>query len=361
MEYDRDKKPGGSAGNPSGVGGWSPTSQPGPASGPESIGTKGMSTGRGFHREDDDRDIGMGATGSAASPGRQAGGELAGEVRRGVQDLREKAVEQGNEMLNKVQGRVSDAVESGKGRIADQIGAVGSAIQEAVGKLEGENEMVGRYARMAVDQINGLSDYLRDADPAAMAREAQRFARRRPDVFLGGALITGLVIGRFLRSHEPRPEIDRGPLGRHDFDQEDATFGEIDHDAERSAGITTGIGAAVSGAGTGLSGFGSSSPGSTGLGAGAGTGVGSIGSGLGSTSHKPTGGFATTGGTGGTGLGAKGTTGSSGMGVSGTIGDDKGFGSSGQIGRSGQSKPGAQNKPGQSNTNFGGGSCPTTP
>jgi hypothetical protein len=259
MDQNRPNTPGGDR---MGSSGWSPSSQPGKAGGQQSI------TGTSDSRPEGGR---------LGSPGRSAEHKSAGtddgrvldqtgeEIRRGARELREQAVSQGREALGRVQERVEESVEHGKEQIADQIDSVGEALCDAAERIEQEQGTVGRYARLAGEQVCGLADYLRDADPADMARGVQRFARDRPELFLGGALITGLLIGRFLRSHEPEPDFDRGPRGRDDIDM-------FRHDEYRpEQGFGAGIGnAATGGAGTGL--------GSTGLGIGAGSGVGSHGS-----------------------------------------------------------------------------------
>jgi hypothetical protein len=198
-------------------------------------------------------------------PGNDNGrGGIGEDVREGAQHLREKAKEQGAQVMEQVQSRVSSAVDQGKGRLADQLESVCDAVEEVADKSD--NQTINHYGHVAADQIHSLADSLRSSTPADMARGAQRLARRHPDVFLGAALVTGLLIGRFLRAHEPhepREDFDR------DFDQ------DFSRDLDRAGGGLSNIGPHV--------GSGPSPAGASGIGPGisaASTGIGATGTGF---------------------------------------------------------------------------------
>jgi hypothetical protein len=279
MDHNRSQQPGNNAGNQPGTTGWSPTSQPGPASGSGSISTGSSSS----------------AAGTAIKSDRKLGG-LGEDLREGTHQLREKAMERGGEVLEQVQSRVNSAVDQGKGRLADQLESVCDAVEEVADKSDNQN--VSRYAHMASDQIHNVAAYLRNSDPAEMARGAQRLARRHPDIFLGGALVAGLLIGRFLRSHEPRQDYGRnldrdfdrgygsGDLGRSDFDRAGAGAAGIGANIGSSGprlGSAMKMGTDM---GTGASGFGSGGTGDAPRVGGAGPGIGAASTGIGSAGQK---------------------------------------------------------------------------
>jgi hypothetical protein len=76
-------------------------------------------------------------------------------------------------------------------------------------------------ARQVGDQIGGLADDLVDREPGELLREVERFARERPALFVGGVLLAGIGVARFLRS-SPEPD----------------AFGESGGWAERAADAT---------------------------------------------------------------------------------------------------------------------------
>ncbi|MGH9904058.1 MAG: hypothetical protein ACRD8U_00580, partial [Pyrinomonadaceae bacterium] len=68
---------------------------------------------------------------------------------------------------------------------------------------------VAMFARRAAEGLAGFSGSLRQRDVDSLLAQAQDFARRRPAVFLGGALATGFVLARFLKSSGQRSFAER--------------------------------------------------------------------------------------------------------------------------------------------------------
>jgi hypothetical protein len=114
--------------------------------------------------------------------------------------------------------------EQGKGQIADQVRAVAESLRNGCGG-DRDASGIGRYAQQAGDHLMQFADTIRDASPRELGRKAKGFARQRPEVFLGGALVTGVLIGRFLRSHEPREAgMNEANLGNPMPDRERRSF-----------------------------------------------------------------------------------------------------------------------------------------
>ena len=64
------------------------------------------------------------------------------------------------------------------------------------------------YRLIPADQVDRVSQYLRDRDLNTFVRDAETFARRHPDVFLGGTFIAGLILARFFKASERRHQDD---------------------------------------------------------------------------------------------------------------------------------------------------------
>jgi len=81
--------------------------------------------------------------------------------------------------------------------VADAVGAMGDQLRQ--------NDPIGlaQFADQAAEQIDRFSTYLRETDVDEMLADAQRFARRQPALFLGGAFAVGLLAARFLKSSTP--------------------------------------------------------------------------------------------------------------------------------------------------------------
>jgi hypothetical protein len=123
-------------------------------------------------------------------------------------------------VIDQVKQQASTRVNEQKARAAEGLGSVASAIRQASEHLRGENQTLATYADRAVDQLQSFADRMRDKDPAEMMRDAERFARRNPTAFIGGAFVLGLALARFLKSseegfgvHEVHRDSDFGDTG----------------------------------------------------------------------------------------------------------------------------------------------------
>lgn len=103
----------------------------------------------------------------------------------------------------KAQG--ASAVDERKGTAAQTLGTVAQALRGAAQDLQqGEVAALGGYVETAAQGVDKAAAYLRDKDLKGLTRDAEVFARRHPEVFLGGAFLAGILAARFLKSSRPR-------------------------------------------------------------------------------------------------------------------------------------------------------------
>lgn len=184
------------------------------ASGTTGTGPGGMSGAGAGSLGARDRDIGTG--GSVGSSGMQASGSgvpgtrhesstdegTVDRARRFASETRLKATEKTRERL---------AVQ--KSRAAESLGIVAESLRSSGDRLrERHEDGVSRMFSSVADQIERFADTLEGRDVNEMLREAERFARRQPAVFLGGAFAIGLMAARFFKASERNleEEEDRG-------------------------------------------------------------------------------------------------------------------------------------------------------
>lgn len=131
----------------------------------------------------------------------------------GIQDVGVKAQQKTEEIIDQVQEKVGDAtgkvkeqatsqVSSQKDRAAEGLGNVAQAIRQTGDQLRQNDQVapVAQYTDQLAQGVEMVSNYLRDHSVSDILGEVERFARREPALFLGGALTLGLLGGRFLRS-----------------------------------------------------------------------------------------------------------------------------------------------------------------
>ncbi|MCC6661302.1 MAG: hypothetical protein IT437_10495 [Phycisphaerales bacterium] len=107
----------------------------------------------------------------------------------------------GNDGSSQGSGRSRGVLAAEKSRLAGHLSEFSDAVRDSGRRLSGgDDNAISRLTGHAADSINHACNYLRTADLRDLVRDARQVARRRPKVFLGGALMGGLLFGRFLRS-----------------------------------------------------------------------------------------------------------------------------------------------------------------
>ena len=104
-------------------------------------------------------------------------------------------------MADKVRERATAQLSTQKDKATEGLGGVAQAVRQTTEHLRSnQHETVARYAEQAADQIERFSQRLKDKDVSELLNDAQRLARRKPALFVGGAFAIGLLGARFLKS-----------------------------------------------------------------------------------------------------------------------------------------------------------------
>jgi hypothetical protein len=141
----------------------------------------------------------------AGSPG------AAAQVKEQAKGLASEAKQEVTGMAGQAKQHVQNLVGERKDLAAEQLGSFAGSLRDAAKKLDdgdGGATALGRYAQTAADQVDRVSLYLRDRDLQSFVRDAETFARRHPDVFLGGTFIAGLIFARFFKASDRRRQDD---------------------------------------------------------------------------------------------------------------------------------------------------------
>ncbi|MVA76169.1 hypothetical protein GC722_09050 [Auraticoccus sp. F435] len=148
------------------------------------------------------KDTAVGAGKDVASTAVQEAGHVVGEAKERAGDL-----------LSTVVGELRGQVGSQQQRLADGLHSVASELGEMASKAEGSGPG-SQLAHEASRRIGSVSHWLQDREPEDVLEEVREFARRRPGVFLTGAAVAGLLVGRLTRSvAASRTSLDSGSTG----------------------------------------------------------------------------------------------------------------------------------------------------
>jgi hypothetical protein len=120
--------------------------------------------------------------------------------------------QQATQFVQDVGLELGKAGEDQKKRGVDAIRNVARAIDSAGSELEGQSPTVARMVHETARQVDGLSDSLSQRSVNELVRTAAELARTQPALFIGGSVVAGFAVARFLRSSsERRPETAYNP------------------------------------------------------------------------------------------------------------------------------------------------------
>lgn len=141
-----------------------------------------------------------GSSGGAMDQAKEKAGEVTDQVKETTGQLTEQLKEQATSQLA-----------GQKERAAGSLGSVAQALRQTGDSLRTQDQpMVADYATRAADRVEEFSRMIRDKDVEEILGEVEGMARRQPALFIGGALILGMLGGRFLRASSERREATHG-------------------------------------------------------------------------------------------------------------------------------------------------------
>ena len=114
------------------------------------------------------------------------------------------AGQRATEAARKAREYAAGLVQQQKQRAASGISQFGSAIRETAGRMQDDKDAtLAGYADAAAAKLEGAASYLESRDVNTMLTDAQSFARRRPELVIGGMFVAGVTIARFLKASGP--------------------------------------------------------------------------------------------------------------------------------------------------------------
>jgi hypothetical protein len=92
-----------------------------------------------------------------------------------------------------------------KDRTSEGIGSVVTAVRQSTQQLrDQQHDTIAEYVEQAAEQLQRFSNTLKEKNVSELLGDAQRFARRNPAVFVGGAFVVGVLGARFFKSSRDR-------------------------------------------------------------------------------------------------------------------------------------------------------------
>ena len=164
--------------------------------------------------------------GTAAEETRHVAGVAQGEAAR----VASEASSQVRLLAGQASSHVQDQGREQLGRLVEVIRSFGDDLESMAAQSSGP---VAGLVSEAAGRVTGLSSALEGREPADLLEDARSFARRRSGVFLGGALVAGLVAGRLTRGAKAAK--DSSPSSRSSLQASSAgsSYGDSAYDSPR--------------------------------------------------------------------------------------------------------------------------------
>ena len=106
-----------------------------------------------------------------------------------------------------MQDRAKEEAEQKKQAATQTLGDFAAAIRKAGDDLaQHDRSVAGRLVKQAADGLEAFTQSMTDKQPEELLGAVRDFGRRNPLAFVGGALLVGVALGRFLRSSAPQQQ-----------------------------------------------------------------------------------------------------------------------------------------------------------
>ena len=149
--------------------------------------------------------------------------EGAGQVMAVGKDELARLTDEARGHVQSMWSQAGDQVREQTGTGIQQVSQLLHTLSAELGEMAAKSDQDGplaALARQGAASGGRISHWLSQADPGDVLDEIRRFARRRPVVFLGGAALAGVVVGRLSRGlmapDEAVGRANRAQLGPND-------------------------------------------------------------------------------------------------------------------------------------------------
>lgn len=139
----------------------------------------------------------FGSTSSTTDEAKAQVGNLAGTTREEAANVAAEAKAQARNVLDDARTMIDDQTRSQRDRLVESARGFSGDLEQMA--EAGPDGMAGDVARQVADKLRSLSEHLDGREPSDLLEDVRDFARRRPGVFLLGALGAGVAFGRLAR------------------------------------------------------------------------------------------------------------------------------------------------------------------
>lgn len=137
------------------------------------------------------------------NPATNSPGESSNNLSGGskADDMKERVQRNVKKVAGQARDQTVKTVETKKHAVADQVDGIAKALHKAADQLgEQQQGNLAHYAHNFADKLDNMVGTLHNKDINTLLRQTRDMARRQPGLFVGGAMIAGFLLIRFLTS-----------------------------------------------------------------------------------------------------------------------------------------------------------------
>lgn len=135
-------------------------------------------------------------------------------VKEKVSEVTAEAQQQVSALSQQAKAEAKSSLQTQKEMAAQELHGVAHALRQTSSNLrEQDQTMFAQYSNQVADRVERVSTYLEEHDLDELMGEAENFAHRQPELFIGGAFTLGLLAARFLKSSSTKAT-DNLPMHR---------------------------------------------------------------------------------------------------------------------------------------------------
>ncbi|OUE22570.1 hypothetical protein BFL34_00095 [Clavibacter michiganensis] len=151
-----------------------------------------------------------GSSSSTKDTAKEQAASVAGDAKAGTQHVAGVTKDEAGKVASEVKSQAQDLIAQTRDQLREQTGvqqerAAGSlrTLSDELHDMGDKSEstgLAGELVSQAAQRAGSAASYLEGRDPGTLLRDVTDFARRRPGLFVGLAVIAGVAAGRLTRS-----------------------------------------------------------------------------------------------------------------------------------------------------------------
>lgn len=131
--------------------------------------------------------------------------DMVDEAKEKADQTLDQAQEEARKLAEQAQQKAKSAMETRKGQAASGLSNLGQAFRQTGNQLREQDQTgIAQYTERVAGQVDRFAGYLEGHSVDEILNDVENFARRQPELFIGGAVALGLLTARFLKSSNER-------------------------------------------------------------------------------------------------------------------------------------------------------------